>query len=190
MLIYLTRHGQTRLNRQKLMQGLSDEPLNETGISQAEAVRRRIGDLSFDAVYASPLSRAVRTASIIGGVPEEDVIRDRRIIETDFGPYEQRNYALLGPAMTLYWALPELFPAPKGVESTASMVKRSREFLQELEQKDYERVLVACHGGIIRSLRGYLEDCPRGYRWRPKPKNCELRVYEYKNGSHRFVEAL
>ena len=178
MLIYLTRHGQTRLNRQKLMQGLSDEPLNETGISQAEAVRRRIGDLSFDAVYASPLSR------------EEDVIRDRRIIETDFGPYEQRNYALLGPAMTLYWALPELFPAPKGVESTASMVKRSREFLQELEQKDYERVLVACHGGIIRSLRGYLEDCPRGYRWRPKPKNCELRVYEYKNGSHRFVEAL
>lgn len=172
------------------MQGLSDEPLNETGISQAEAVRRRIGDLSFDAVYASPLSRAVRTASIIGGVPEEVVIRDRRIIETDFGPYEQRNYALLGPAMTLYWALPELFPAPKGVESTASMVKRSREFLQELEQKDYERVLVACHGGIIRSLRGYLEDCPRGYRWRPKPKNCELRVYEYKNGSHRFVEAL
>lgn len=110
MLIYLTRHGQTRLNRQKLMQGLSDEPLNETGISQAEAVRRRIGDLSFDAVYASPLSRAVRTASIIGGVPEEVVIRDRRIIETDFGPYEQRNYALLGPAMTLYWALPELFP--------------------------------------------------------------------------------
>ena len=35
MKIYLTRHGQTDWNKQHLMQGRSDLPLNETGRLQA-----------------------------------------------------------------------------------------------------------------------------------------------------------
>ena len=50
MKIWLTRHGQTNLNKKRLMQGLTDEPLNETGIAQAKAARERIGDVHFDAV--------------------------------------------------------------------------------------------------------------------------------------------
>ena len=171
------------------MQGLTDEPLNETGIRQAKDARAQIGDVHFDAVYASPLDRAVTTGSIIGGVDKKDVIIDPRIIEADFGKYEQRKYYLLGPAMTLYWALPEIIPAPKTVESIASMVERSSDFLKELESKGYENVLISCHGGIIRALRGYLEERPNGIMWRPKPKNCEIRVYEYKDGKHSFLRS-
>ena len=189
MKIWLTRHGQTDLNRKKLMQGRSDFPLNETGIRQAEAARSVIGDIPFDAVYASPLQRAVKTASVIGNVPEDEIRRDPRIIETDFGRYEQKNYYAMGPAMTLYWALPELFPAPATVETIASMTKRSQAFLRELEQQDFENVLVVCHGGIIRALCGYLEDRPRGIKWRPKPHNCEIRVYEALQGKHRFLQS-
>ena len=189
MKIWLTRHGQTDLNKNRLMQGLTDAPLNETGLAQARAARERIGDVHFDAVYASPLQRAVMTGAIIGGVRPEEVRIDQRLIEADFGRYEQRKYYLMGPSMTLYWALPEVFPAPASVETVASMVARSRSFLQELEKQDYENVLIACHGGIIRALRGYLEECDNGIRWRPKPKNCEIRVYEYKDGRHTFLEA-
>lgn len=42
MKIWITRHGQTALNKQKLMQGLTDEPLNETGIQQAKKARKRL----------------------------------------------------------------------------------------------------------------------------------------------------
>ena len=121
MIIYLTRHGQTNLNKARLMQGLTDEPLNETGLAQARAMREKIGDVHFDAVYASPLNRAVMTGAIIGGVDPSEVITDPRIIEADFGVYEKKKYYLMGPAMTLYWTLPEIFPAPKSVETTASL---------------------------------------------------------------------
>lgn len=190
MHIWVTRHGQTRLNRAKLMQGLTDEPLNETGIRQATDARSKIGNITFDAVYASPLDRAVKTGAIVGGVDPADVIIDRRIIEVDFGKYEQKKYYLLGPAMTLYWALPEIFPAPKTVETTASMKARSSEFLKELEQKGYENVLISCHGGIMRALSGYLTDKKNGLMWRPKPHNCEIRVFEAKNGKHKLIRTI
>lgn len=185
MKIWITRHGQTRWNKQKLMQGLTDEPLNETGIQQAKDARKKIGDIHFDAVYASPLDRAITTGAIIGGVKKEDVITDPRIIEADFGKYELKKFYLLGIRMSLYWSFPEIFPAPKTVETIESLVSRSSSFLKELETKDYENVLVACHGGIIRALKGYLEEKENGISWRPKPHNCEIWIYEYKDGKHK-----
>ncbi len=189
MKIWITRHGQTNLNKKKLMQGLTDEPLNEVGISQAKMARAEIGDITFDAVYASPLNRAITTAAIIGGIPKEEVIIDDRIIETNFGKYECKPYSMMGPKMTLYWAFPELFPAPKSVETIASMVSRSQEFLKEIEQKDYENVLIVCHGGIIRALCGYLADRKKGILWRPKPHNCEIRVFHSNNSRHEFLKS-
>lgn len=178
MKIWVTRHGQTNLNKKKLMQGLTDEPLNDTGRAQAAEAGKQTKGVVFDAVYASPLDRAIETASLIGHVNREDIIIDPRIIEVDFGKYEARPYTLMGLRMTLYWALPEIFPAPKTVETVASMRSRSSSFLKDLEEKGYENVLVVCHGGIIRALCGYLEGRRNGIKWRPKPKNCEIRVYD------------
>lgn len=190
MKIWIARHGQTRYNKRRLMQGRTDEPLNETGIAQAKAAREKIGDIKFDAVYASPLNRAIVTGSIIGNVDKSEIIIDDRLIEADFGKYELKNYYLLGPAMMLYWYIPELFPAPKSVEKLSDMIKRSHSFLKELEKKDYENVLIACHGGIMRPLSGYLMDRPNGIYWRPKPKNCEIRVFESLDGKHRMIDDI
>ena len=57
-------------------------------------------------------------------------------------------------------------------------------------KKDYENVLVVCHGGIIRPIRGYFENAKRGYIWRPRPKNCEIFVYESNNGKHSLVQDI
>ena len=189
MRIWVTRHGQTNLNKKKLMQGLTDEPLNEKGKAQAKAAGLRIGKVHFDAVYTSPLDRAQETAALISGVDRSQIKVDERIIEVDFGKYEQCRYACMGIPMTLYWALPEVFPAPKTVESVQSMVKRSHAFLKEIEQQGYEDVLIVCHGGIIRALCGYLEDRRLGIKWRPKPHNCEIRVYESVDGVHSFIKS-
>ncbi len=191
MRIYITRHGQTDYNKKRMMQGRSDIPLNEVGISQARDRRRSLGDIKFDAVYSSPLKRAVKTAEIIGGVSEDQIIKDERIIEANFGKYELRNYYTTGISMMAYWTLPEVFPAPKSVETIREMRERTASFLRELSKKDYETVLVACHGGIIRPIRGFLENKKSGIIWRPRPKNCEVFVYESQSdGSFRMVEDI
>jgi alpha-ribazole phosphatase/probable phosphoglycerate mutase len=92
--------------------------------------------------------------------------------------------------MILYWSMPELFPAPATVEKLSELIERSHSFLKELEKKDYENVLVACHGGIMRPLSGYLMDRPNGIYWWPKPKNCEIRVFESFDGKHKMVEDI
>ena len=189
MKLWITRHGQTDLNKEKRMQGLSDIPLNTKGIEQAYEAKKKI-DIEFDAVYASPLKRAIKTASILSAYDEKDIIIDQRLIEVNFGKYELKKYCSLGLKMTLYWALPEIMSCPKSVESIESMVSRSQSFLKEIENMNYENVLIVCHGGIIRSLCGYLEDKKNGLLWRPKPKNCEIRIYESNHGIHRFLEKL
>ena len=190
MKIYLTRHGQTDLNAQKLMQGRSDIPLNEKGRSQALLAKEKLGEIKFDAVYASPLDRAIETAHIISGVNRSEIIIDERIIETDFGKYEQKPYGTMGLPMNLYWLLPEVFSAPKTVESTDEMIARVRSFFSDLEKKEYDNVMIACHGGIIRVIRGYLEGAKKGYVWRPRPKNCEIRVYESCEYGYRIIDDI
>ncbi|MDD7305481.1 MAG: histidine phosphatase family protein [Peptoniphilaceae bacterium] len=190
MRIWLTRHGQTDLNKKKYMQGLIDSLLNEKGLEQAKSARASIGDIKFDAVYASPLERAIKTAEIIGNVERDKIIIDQRLIEVDFGKYDNRYFASLGLKMSLYWLYPEIIKTPKTVETLQSMIDRASSFLKDIEKKDYEDVLIVCHGGIIRALCGYLEDRPNGIKWRPKPKNCEIRIYESNNGKHKFIKSL
>ena len=181
MVIYLTRHGQTVLNKKKLMQGRSDVPLNEKGKAQARVLGRNLKDIHFDAIYASPLDRAIETAAIAADTDRSSIITDERLLETDFGVYEKKPYGKLGLKMSLYWAFPEIFKAPPTVETVESMVNRSSDFIFELLDKDYENVLIVCHGGIIRALSGVLEGRKNGIKWRPKPKNCELRIYSSGN---------
>lgn len=189
MKIWVTRHGKTDLNAKKLMQGLTDAPLNEIGIQQARDARKLIGDITFDAVYSSPLERAVMTGSIIGNVSRDKVILDPRIIEMNFGRYELCSYYHLGAAMSLYWIFPDIFPAPDTVETMESMVSRVTDFFRELEQKDYTNVLLSSHGAIMRILCGYLCDRPNGISGRLLPKNCEIRVFDSSAPKHTYLKS-
>ena len=145
--ISLVRHGQTDWNLAKRIQGSSDIPLNATGRDQAEATARALAGGRYDAIYASPLSRATETAQIIAvhtGLSDPvplDALAERRYGEAE---------GLTGEEILARW--PDGAPVP-GRESRDEVVRRALPALLELgERHRDESVIVVSHGGVIGSL--------------------------------------
>ncbi|MHA1551932.1 MAG: histidine phosphatase family protein [Candidatus Heimdallarchaeaceae archaeon] len=65
MNIYLVRHGETDYNKERLLMGQLDIPLNEKGLSQAKQVGKVLEDKNITKIYSSDLQRATKTAEII-----------------------------------------------------------------------------------------------------------------------------
>ena len=70
--VWLVRHGDCYT-------GITgeDPPLSDQGAEQVRRLARRLGRLRFDAVYSSPLRRAVETARAVAG----EVTIDERLVE-------------------------------------------------------------------------------------------------------------
>jgi broad specificity phosphatase PhoE len=88
--LWLVRHGQTDWNLSGIWQGqASDAPgLNETGRTQAIAVREQLRDLNIAAVYSSDLLRAVQTAELIAEPFGLAINLEPRLREINLGVWE------------------------------------------------------------------------------------------------------
>ena len=66
--VIIVRHGESTYNVVRRIQGHLDESvLTEKGCSDAVKVGKALSNISFDAIYCSPLKRAKQTAEIIHG---------------------------------------------------------------------------------------------------------------------------
>lgn len=63
--LFLARHGETVSNAVgRALGGGGDSPLTANGVRQAEEMGKLLAGITFDAVYSSPLGRAVDTVRI------------------------------------------------------------------------------------------------------------------------------
>lgn len=154
-LIFL-RHGQTDWNRDNLLQGRSDVPLNENGISGAIAAARIISNHPVDAVFCSPLLRARQTAELV--CPKMPATLDARLSEWNFGVLEGTSVADNDTYRQMW------FPKAKRVpeaETFEAVVERVSDFYREISlQYSDSTVLVIAHGGISAALRVVLCGLP------------------------------
>ena len=88
MIFYLVRHGEIESNIKKVYAGWSEEPLTERGVRQAEKAGELLKDKGIDALYCSPLRRAVQTAEIIGGIIGKTPILVKNFKEMRLGLWE------------------------------------------------------------------------------------------------------
>ena len=157
--LYIARHGETQWNLEKLAQGQLDIPLNATGLYQAEQLSERLSAVTFDAAYASDLSRAYDTARIVLADRGLDLTQDPRLRELSFGIYEGLPVTADLRELVEPLLYDEGDGPNDGVERLRDFNLRVHEVLDELiaAHTDDERVLVVCHGGVIRS---YLDRLP------------------------------
>ncbi len=86
--LLLIRHGQTEWSEAGRHTGRTDIPLTEAGVAAAKVLAPAIGGRHIVAAFASPASRALRTAELIG-LTEVQV--DPDLWEWDYGGYEGRT---------------------------------------------------------------------------------------------------
>jgi broad specificity phosphatase PhoE len=87
--LYLIRHGETEYNQQRRIQGGgSNTDLNNTGRKQARNVALYFKDKPIDAVYSSPLKRALFTAKAIAYYHNLEVHIEKDLREIDVGELE------------------------------------------------------------------------------------------------------
>src|SRR5512136_1895223 len=94
--IYLVRHGQTAWNKSETFRGRVDVPLNETGLKEAELAAEYFRGKMVDAIYTSPISRAMQTAERIADVLGLRVSQHPGITDMSFGIWEGRPIKEVG----------------------------------------------------------------------------------------------
>jgi uncharacterized phosphatase len=143
----LFRHGQTDWNINFLLQGVTDIPMNETGLAQVRLAAKAMEASDWDVVLTSPLSRAKETAAIIAAhMGFEQVIENELLIERSFGVAEGLSHEQW---RAKYANLDEI----PGGESRTQLAARSQQLL-DLVASEFKgkRVLAVSHGALIRGL--------------------------------------
>lgn len=176
--LYLVRHGETDWNAARRIQGRTDIPLNDTGRDQARQAGELLARRRWDAIYASPLSRAVETAQIIGaqvGIAEVGT-RDA-LMERDYGAAEGLGFDELD---RLY---PEGVHA-EGQETREEVGTRVGGALVELaDRHPGQSLIVVSHGGAIRAV---LQLAEPGVK-HPRITNASVHSFRVQDGDLQLI---
>ena len=156
MKIILVRHAQTEDNFNNIMQGRTNNLLNDTGRRDCQKLREKLLDKRIDYCYMSPLVRCVETAFILIG-DRCEMIRDDRLIERDLGKLEGKKRDVYD--VNKYWDY-DLNSNDKGVEPVRSVIDRCSDFLNYIKNKypADTNILVVSHSAPCKALRLLLEN--------------------------------
>jgi broad specificity phosphatase PhoE len=95
--VILVRHGETDWNKSHRVQGSgSDTQLNEAGKEQAKKLALRLREEGIQAVYSSPLQRALYTAQTIARHHQLEVEIEPDLREVNVGELEGVEIGLVG----------------------------------------------------------------------------------------------
>ncbi len=162
MKIYFIRHGQTDWNKQGKMQGSTDIALNETGLEQAANVASSLvsNNAEFKKIFSSPLSRASKTAEIIGQKLDLGVEHLEELKEFYFGEWEGAySQDLKDNDLSGFnnWLENAFLITPPGGESLKDVQDRLKVFLGKSGLLEFKTdIAVVAHQGTLVALKALI----------------------------------
>lgn len=178
--LYLVRHGETDYNKNKIVQGHLQIPLNEVGREQARNAAKKFSTVKIDAVYSSDLIRASETAEIIANEHKLEVTLSEALRERFLGRWQNKSgnnlpdelKRLLDQHNTLttdeQWDKRPF----EDYETNAELIARAFTQLRAIATSHAgQNVLVVTHGGVLRVLLAHLGHIPRAQIWQYKVTN-------------------
>ena len=148
MTIILIRHGETPLNRARVLQP-PDTPLSDLGQQQAQAMAKRVSAMPLAAILSSDMSRAAQTCAPLSDIAGLPVQYSHMLHERNFGDLRGRRFDELGfdPMAPDY--------EPVNGESWAvfnERVARAFELIVQTRAQLNGPLAVVSHGLVIREI--------------------------------------
>ncbi|MEI6614277.1 MAG: histidine phosphatase family protein [Chrysiogenales bacterium] len=156
--ILLVRHGTTTFNETDHLQGRIDNPLNQKGRDEASRLAARLKCENLDAIFSSPLQRAIETAAIINSFHNLPLTLVPEFSEINLGEWEGLNYSDVRaqfPEIHQRWISDPDFPIPGG-ENFSTVCARTRIGLERILQGDLQHILITGHASVNRAILGNL----------------------------------
>lgn len=176
-MIYFVRHGQTDWNKEKVMQGQTDIPLNETGKEQAREQGKKLKDIVFDYVYCSPLTRTRQTLENLNIKSKTEVIFDDRLKERNYGEFEKTPKSSFD--YNKFWDYTANKKYVKA-ESCQDFFARVISLFDEIKDYGNKNVLIVTHAGITKVAKCYFDNWLKDDAIGPYlPNNAEILEYNY-----------
>jgi broad specificity phosphatase PhoE len=152
MNIYLVRHGETDYNKERLLMGQLDIPLNELGLSQAEKIGKILENKEISKIYSSDLIRASKTAEIVKNTQNIPLELIPNFREHTFGKMDGMKWSSKWDEMEKNEF--DNILLKEGGESFTHFEKRIWDTYIKITSKHSidENLLIISHGGCIRVI--------------------------------------
>ena len=186
--IILVRHGETEWNVQEVFRGRTDVELNQTGIKQAELLAEHLSHLKLDAIYSSPLRRAVKTAEIIASRQRLNVEIAPGLIDFDYGKWQGLSHQEVKDKYKKLYT--EWLKNPHQVkmsdgETLDEVRKRALMVVNEVIAKHDGTIALVSHRVVNKVLICALLGLDNSHFWNIRQDNCGTTTFTYEN--KRFV---
>ncbi len=186
--LILVRHGETEWNVAEIFRGRIDIELNETGMKQAALLAEYLADLKIDAIYSSPLKRALKTAEIIAGYHQLDVEIIPGLIDFNYGKWQGLPHQEVKDKYKELYAewisSPERVKIPAG-ESLDEVRERARGVVNDVIAKDKGTIALVSHRVVNKVLICALLGLDNSHFWNIRQDTCGISTFTYQNG--RFI---
>jgi len=178
--IYLVRHGETDYNKDKIVQGHLQVPLNDKGREQARHAAQMFKLKKVDAVFSSDLIRASETAEIVAQEHNLEVTLSHALRERFLGRWQDQSGKNPPTELKkLLDAYHQLTPDEQwskrpfpDYETNEELVGRAFTFLRSIALSYLDkRIVVVTHGGVIRVLLAHLGHISKNEIWQYKIAN-------------------
>ncbi len=186
--IILARHGETEWNVEEIFRGRIDIELNETGIKQAQLLAEYLCDVKIEAVYSSPLKRALRTAETIADCHQLKVEIAPGLIDLDFGEWQGLPLKKVKdkyPGLYEEWInSPDKVKIPAG-ENLNDVRERAIGVIDEVLVKHRGTVVLVSHRVVNKVSICALLGLDNSHFWNIRQDTCGITTFTYENG--RFI---
>ena len=174
------------------MQGWKNSNLSEKGNENAKKLSQHLASIKFDAIYSSPLGRAMETATHIKGDRDIEIIQLDDLKEMGFGIWEGMPHLEVQETYTEeqhnFWNQPHLYQPIDG-ETYEALIERVKKGLEKvIADNAGENVLVVAHGGVIKAIFTIIKNTPLEDFWKaPFIKDTSLSIIQVKDQGMEFI---